>query len=81
MDGWAGRQVAARTGCFCWRKNRFGYRNLLDLLDFDDRVKKADLVVVGEGQMDRQSLAGKAPVGVDEHLKTSCTGDLRKSGR
>ncbi|MDA5542232.1 glycerate kinase, partial [Streptococcus thermophilus] len=31
---------------------------------FDQRVKTADLVIVGEGRMDNQSLSGKAPVGV-----------------
>ena len=36
----------------------------LDLIDFDHKVQKADLVVVGEGRMDLQSLSGKAPVGV-----------------
>ena len=30
----------------------------------EDRVKKVDLVIVGEGRMDQQSLAGKAPIGV-----------------
>ena len=36
----------------------------LNLLDFDNRVKRADLVIVGEDEMDQQSLAGKAPIGV-----------------
>ena len=34
------------------------------MIDFDHKVQKADLVVVGEGRMDLQSLSGKAPVGV-----------------
>ena len=41
-----------------------GIDTCLDLLDFDNRIKKADLVIVGEGRMDQQSLAGKAPIGV-----------------
>ena len=41
-----------------------GIDTCLDLLDFDRRVKEADLVIVGEGRMDKQSLAGKAPVGI-----------------
>jgi glycerate kinase len=36
----------------------------LDLIDFDRRIAGADLVVTGEGSLDEQSLAGKAPVGV-----------------
>jgi len=37
---------------------------LLELTGFDDVVASADLVVVGEGSLDRQSLRGKGPVGV-----------------
>lgn len=41
-----------------------GIRLVLDLLDFDATLTGADLVVTGEGSLDEQSLAGKAPVGV-----------------
>ena len=41
-----------------------GIELLLDLLDFTRHVSGVDLVVVGEGSLDRQSLHGKAPVGV-----------------
>ena len=37
---------------------------ILSLLDFDASVTGADLVITGEGSLDEQSLAGKAPVGV-----------------
>jgi glycerate 2-kinase len=43
---------------------RPGIELILDLIDFDRRVLGADLVVTGEGSLDEQSLAGKAPVGV-----------------
>jgi glycerate kinase len=43
---------------------RPGIELILDLIDFDDKVVGADLVVTGEGSLDEQSLAGKAPVGV-----------------
>jgi glycerate 2-kinase len=43
---------------------RPGIELILDLIDFDARVVGADLVVTGEGSLDEQSLAGKAPVGV-----------------
>ncbi|UOY03431.1 glycerate kinase [Blastococcus sp. PRF04-17] len=43
---------------------RPGIDLLLDLLDFSSHVHDADLVVVGEGSLDEQSLRGKAPVGV-----------------
>ena len=41
-----------------------GIELILDLIDFDRRIAGADLVVTGEGSLDEQSLAGKAPVGV-----------------
>jgi glycerate 2-kinase len=43
---------------------RPGIAEILDLIDFDRRIAGADLVVTGEGSLDEQSLAGKAPVGV-----------------
>ncbi len=43
---------------------RPGIAYLLDLLGFPDRVAGARLVITGEGSLDRQSLHGKAPVGV-----------------
>jgi glycerate kinase len=41
-----------------------GIELILDLIDFDRRIVGADLVVAGEGSLDEQSLAGKAPIGV-----------------
>ena len=43
---------------------RSGVETVLDLAGFDGRLKDCDLVVTGEGNMDAQSAAGKAPVGV-----------------
>ncbi len=43
---------------------RPGIDLLLDLLGFERLAAGADLVVVGEGSLDGQSLRGKAPVGV-----------------
>ena len=43
---------------------RSGVETVLDLAGFDARVAACDLVVTGEGNMDAQSAAGKAPVGV-----------------
>ncbi|WP_304948137.1 glycerate kinase [Streptococcus sinensis] len=60
----AGGGMAAGLVTFAKGKVVSGIDTCLDLLDFDRRVNEADLVVVGEGRMDKQSLAGKAPVGV-----------------
>ncbi len=43
---------------------RPGIGLLLDLVGFSDALAGADLVITGEGSLDEQSLAGKAPVGV-----------------
>ena len=37
---------------------------VLETVGFSDRVKDADLVITGEGSIDRQTLYGKAPMGV-----------------
>jgi glycerate kinase len=41
-----------------------GIELILELIGFADRLVGADLVITGEGSLDQQSLAGKAPVGV-----------------
>jgi glycerate 2-kinase len=43
---------------------RPGVELVLELVGFDDRVSRADLVVTGEGALDEQTLHGKAPAGV-----------------
>lgn len=48
---------------------RSGVETVLDLVGFDDRVRDVDLVITGEGNMDEQSAAGKAPVGVARRAK------------
>ncbi|BAW17191.1 glycerate kinase [Streptococcus sp. SI1] len=60
----AGGGMAAGLVTFAHGKIVSGIDTCLNLLDFDNRVKKADLVIVGEGRMDQQSLSGKAPIGV-----------------
>jgi glycerate kinase len=38
-----------------------GAPTVLDLVDFDSRLREADVVVTGEGQVDRTTAEGKAP--------------------
>jgi glycerate 2-kinase len=45
-------------------ERRLGIEVILDLLDFEAALDAADLVIIGEGSLDTQTLAGKAPVGV-----------------
>jgi glycerate 2-kinase len=45
-------------------ERRLGIELVLDLVNFDAALDGADLVIIGEGSLDTQTLAGKAPVGV-----------------
>lgn len=41
-----------------------GTQAVLDMLKFDDYLHDADLIITGEGCIDRQTIAGKLPMGV-----------------
>lgn len=66
----AGGGMAAGLVQFAGARIQKGIDFVLDQLDFDHRVTKADLVVVGEGRMDAQSLSGKTPIGVARRTPT-----------
>ena len=42
---------------------------VLDTLNIDQHLDKADLLITGEGHLDKQSLRGKAPVGIARRAK------------
>ena len=50
------------------RLNR-GIETILDILNFDQVIEGANLVVTGEGMMDYQSVYGKVPFGVGSAAK------------
>ena len=60
----AGGGIAAGLCAFAQASIVSGINTCLDLVDFDKKVEDADLVIVGEGRLDSQSFAGKAPIGV-----------------
>ena len=60
----AGGGIAAGLCAFAGATIVSGIHTCLDLIGFDQKVADADLVIVGEGRLDAQSLAGKAPIGV-----------------
>jgi glycerate kinase len=37
---------------------------LLDVLDFDKKIENANLIITGEGRVDRQTIRGKVPSGI-----------------
>ena len=46
-----------------------GIELILSVVDFDNIIADASLVVTGEGRIDRQTVMGKAPAGVLRHAK------------
>ena len=60
----AGGGIAGGLCAFAQANIVSGIDTCLNLINFDKKVSDADLVIVGEGRLDRQSLAGKAPIGV-----------------
>ena len=60
----AGGGLAGGLCAFAQANIVSGIDTCLNLINFDKKVSDADLVIVGEGRLDRQSLAGKAPIGV-----------------
>ena len=65
LDGaGAGGGIAAGLCAFAGATIVSGIHTCLDLIGFDQKVADADLVIVGEGRLDSQSLSGKAPIGV-----------------
>ncbi len=54
---------------FCNAEVISGIDFILDTIDFDSKVRDADLVITGEGRLDRQSAFGKVPDGVAGRTK------------
>jgi glycerate kinase len=62
-------------------KLRSGIDCILDILDFDNLVEDADLVITGEGAIDAQSLMGKALTGLLRRSNQSGVPVLAIAGR
>lgn len=58
-----------------------GVELLLELTGFDRLAASADLVIVGEGSLDHQSLRGKGPVGVARAASAHGTAVVAVTGR
>ncbi|MBO0453217.1 glycerate kinase [Candidatus Enterococcus murrayae] len=69
----AGGGLAASIAGFAKGKIIHGIDFVLDVLAFDQRAEAADLIIVGEGKMDQQSMAGKAPVGIAQRAPETST--------
>jgi glycerate kinase len=49
---------------FCHAKINPGFKVVSEAVGLENRMKNADLVITGEGSLDRQTLEGKTPAGV-----------------
>jgi glycerate kinase len=61
--------LGAGLAAFLDAKLRSGIELVKEILNFDARLAEADLVLTGEGRVDRQTAFGKAPVGVATSAK------------
>lgn len=48
----------------CNAKFTEGIIKIMELINLEDKIKNADLVITGEGRIDNQSVNGKAPIGI-----------------
>lgn len=67
--GGAAGGVGAALVAFLNAQLKPGIEMVLDTICFDDMMKDCDLVVTGEGKLDRQTLMGKAPTGILHRAK------------
>ena len=49
---------------FCGAQIRSGFDVVADAIRLREKIRQSDIVITGEGKLDRQTLAGKAPAGV-----------------
>jgi glycerate 2-kinase len=49
---------------FCGGELRPGFDVIADAVELEQRIRRADVVITGEGKLDHQTLEGKAPAGV-----------------
>lgn len=54
---------------FCKAEMTVGVDKILELINFNETIKDADIVITGEGKIDGQSIYGKTPVGVAKVAK------------
>ncbi|HVS93297.1 MAG TPA: glycerate kinase [Mucilaginibacter sp.] len=63
---YGGAAGGASAGLYAWLNAKLvnGIEYFLSLTNFDKAVSRADVVITGEGSIDRQTLNGKGPYGV-----------------
>ena len=80
--GGAGGGMGAGLMAFFGAKLTSGFELLADTTRMDDVLRSADMVITGEGRIDEQSFAGKAPIALARRVSAfkvpviAVTGDL-----
>jgi len=67
--GGAAGGLGAGAFCFLSAELKMGIDVVLETADFDRQLLDADLVITGEGKLDKQSLRGKAVIGIAKRAK------------
>lgn len=66
---------------FCNAELKSGIDAILDIIDFENEIKDASLIITGEGAIDGQTKKGKVPVGISRRAKNipviAIVGDIR----
>ena len=66
---------------FCNAQLKSGIDAVLDIIDFEEQIKDASLIITGEGAIDGQTKKGKVPVGVARRASNTpviaIVGDIR----
>ena len=67
--GGAAGAMGAGMVAFCDSQLKMGIDTVLDVVDFSNLIKDADVIFTGEGKIDSQSLRGKVVIGVAKRAK------------
>jgi glycerate kinase len=65
----AGGGLGAGLMAFCGAALKRGIDIVLDIINFEDKIRVADIIITGEGKVDGQTAYGKAPVGIAARAK------------
>ena len=78
-----GAAGGATAGLHAWLNAKLvnGIEYFLSLTNFDETLKRSDLVITGEGSIDKQTLQGKGPYGVALRAKNSKVSVIALAGK
>jgi glycerate 2-kinase len=66
----ASQGALGEDGSFFWMQRlRVGVNLIIDTIGLEEKIKEADLVITGEGALDRQTFFGKSAYGVAQTAK------------